>query len=351
MKIYLDAFLANNFGDDLFVDILLKRYPNHNFIAISNGIVYNRYSNLKVFSNSFFYRVMKKFKLDKLIANRCDLIVTIGGSMYIENTGVKQDFNLGKNKRYILGANFGPYKSELFKENVKELFKNTEDVCLRDLYSYNMFKELTNVRYAPDIIFGLDNENVKVTNRKRAIISVISCNYKFKENLNNFTDTYTEEKYEEKIIELIKYLQSKEYEICLMSFCKEQNDEEAIESILKKCDEDTKNRIEKYYYTGDIAEALNVIGDSRLIIGSRFHANIIGMVLGKTVIPMYYSDKTKNVIEDMNIDIKAVDIRDIQNFDINSINDEDLTRVIDVSGLKRDAKNQFNELDKVLLTR
>ena len=35
-----------------------------------------------------------------------------------------------------------------------------------------MFKEITNVRYAPDIIFGLDNENVKVTNRKRAIIDV-----------------------------------------------------------------------------------------------------------------------------------------------------------------------------------
>ena len=146
MKIYLDAFLANNFGDDLFVDILLKRYPNHNFIAISNGIVYNRYSNLKVFSNSFFYRVMKKFKLDKLIANRCDLIVTIGGSMYIENTGVKQDFNLGKNKRYILGANFGPYKSEfgpLNNPNTNQKFYTKGNVMNKMDVNSNMWYDTT----------------------------------------------------------------------------------------------------------------------------------------------------------------------------------------------------------------
>lgn len=35
MKIYLDAFLSQNLGDDLFLDILLKRYPNHKFYTLT----------------------------------------------------------------------------------------------------------------------------------------------------------------------------------------------------------------------------------------------------------------------------------------------------------------------------
>ena len=35
MKIYLNAYIAQNLGDDLFLDILLKRYPNHEFYAIT----------------------------------------------------------------------------------------------------------------------------------------------------------------------------------------------------------------------------------------------------------------------------------------------------------------------------
>ena len=43
MKVYVDAYLAKNLGDDLFVDILTKRYPNHSFTAISK-IKYKYYS-------------------------------------------------------------------------------------------------------------------------------------------------------------------------------------------------------------------------------------------------------------------------------------------------------------------
>ena len=57
MKIYLESYLAENFGDDLFIQILLERYPNQNFYAISDGFNnYNKkYKNLKVYSNHFLF--------------------------------------------------------------------------------------------------------------------------------------------------------------------------------------------------------------------------------------------------------------------------------------------------------
>ena len=346
MKIYVQAYLSENLGDDLFVKILTERYPKHRFYSISNNFNnYNNnenYQNLKVYTNKYLYKLIRKLKLEKNIANRCELAVTIGGSMFIENNekAKYKEFTLGKNKHYILGSNFGPYKTQEYFNNVRKSFEKAEDVCFREKYTYDIFKDLPNVRYASDIVFSMNTDKIKITNRKRAIISIISCSAKLDEK-------YTE-KYEAKIIELMKFLINKGYEICLMSFCKREKDEEAIESIINKCSEELKNRIETYYYRGNIKEALNVIGDSSLVIGSRFHANILGLLLRKPTIPVIYSDKTIHVLEDMNIDLKKIDIREIDTFDISSISDEDLNKIIDVSKQKIDSNRHFEFLDKEL---
>ena len=203
-----------------------------------------------------------------------------------------------------------------------------------------MFKNLKNVRYAPDILFSMDTSNIKITNRKRAIISIISCSYKIGEK-------YTEN-YETKMIELINFLLEKNYEICLMSFCKREKDEEAIESILNKCNKEIREKIETYYYRGNLEEALNIIGDSSLVVGGRFHANILAMVLGKPVIPVIYSDKMKNVLDDMGVNLKTIDIRKIENFSISSIQQEDLEKITIIEKEKRESEKQFEALDKAL---
>ena len=343
MRIYLKGYLARNLGDDLFVKTIVERYKTQKFYTISNEFDYNNYNYLKVYSNSLLYRVIRKFKLEKNLASLCDISVTIGGSMYMEcaDSDKDKDFRLGKNKHYILGCNFGPYKTEEYFNKVKKAFESAEDVCFREEYSYNLFKDLKNVRYAPDILFSLDTSKVKITNRKRAVISIISCKYKLKES-------YTSD-YENKIIELIKYLIDKGYEICLMSFCQKEKDEEEIESILSKCDIETKNKIETYYYRGNIEEALNTLGDSSLVIGSRFHANILAMVLGKPVIPVIYSDKMNHVLEDMKANLKTIDIRQIKDFDVNSITDEDLSKIINIDQERKESLRHFEKLDEILM--
>ena len=89
MKLYVKAFLAHNIGDDLFIQSLVNKYKNHKFYAISNGFSYNNYSNLKVFSNKFMYRIIRKFKLEKYIANRCERTITIGGRKKLKMINIK----------------------------------------------------------------------------------------------------------------------------------------------------------------------------------------------------------------------------------------------------------------------
>ena len=340
MKIYVDAYLAKNLGDDLFVDILTNRYPNHNFFAISECEKGYNKKNFKVYSNKYFFKFLKKFQLEKYLANRYDNIITIGGSMFRENNDNDRDFSLGKNKRYIIGVNFGPYKTEKYYQNIHNMMSKLEDVCFRDKYSYNLFKDLPNARCASDIIFSMDTSNIKITNRKRAIISIISPKDKIDEKY--------QEKYENKIIELIKFLDNKEYEICLMSFCKFENDEQEIENIINKLPKTYRDKVEKYCYNGNIEQALNTLGDCQLIVGGRFHANIIGLVLGKSILPVLYSDKTLHVLQDMEINVPIIDIRKLDEFDVKSLTDEQLNTHFDVEKQKKDAQRHFEKLDILL---
>ena len=132
-----------------------------------------------------------------------------------------------------------------------------------------------------------------------------------------------------------------------MSFCKKENDEVEIERILDKLNLKAREKISKYYYDGDIKEALNVIGDCRVVIGSRFHANILGLILDKTIIPVIYSDKTINALKDINFKGKIIDIRKLDEFKVEELKEEDLTYKVDVSEEKKLAKKHFELLDKI----
>ena len=57
MKIYVNAYLFKNLGDDLFLNILTHRYPQHMFYIISNR--YKSEQNRKVLKNTIFMKVLK----------------------------------------------------------------------------------------------------------------------------------------------------------------------------------------------------------------------------------------------------------------------------------------------------
>ena len=335
MRVFIDAYLFNNLGDDLFVDMLLHRYPDVYFSVISH-FYQEECDNVTVYHNKYLNKIRKKTPLYKRIIDKCDMSISIGGSMYIETEGAGKYPYLGENY-YILGANFGPYQTQEYYQKGKEFFQNAKDVCFRDSYSYYLFQNLPNVRMAPDILWGLDVSNIPITNRKRVIFSLIP--YKTK------VDEKYEDIYEKLILNWINFFHQKGYEICLMSFCKIQGDEWEIETIKQKC----KIPVETYYYRGNRKEALSVLADSQIIVGTRFHANVLGMLLGKTVLPISYSDKTIHMLEDMQYEGKIVQIRSSKKDDIDFyLTEEDLKRKQKIDTLKREATKQWDMLDKKL---
>ena len=345
---------AANLGDDIFIKIILDRYKNKFYLGCKekryikeNKNILFRDNYIRLLIGKVKYILTSKYHIPFGL-NKGDLLVYIGGSLFIENNNLdawkreKQFYdNLGK-PYYILGSNIGPYSSPEFIEIVRSIFSRAEDVCLRDSYSYELVKDLGNVRLATDIVFTLDISKYKCdTKSNNHVISVIDASRKF--------DSETSKKYNETIARIIKKLLA-EYEssVTLMSFCEKEGDENACATIMSLLPEDIKDRVEIYRYRGNISEALQVLAGAKTIIGSRFHANILGMVFGKKILPIAYSDKTINILSDMKYPGSIVDIRAIDNFDINELDFNNI-QVVDISKLKILAEKQFSELDKVLV--
>lgn len=346
-RIYLKGYLYKNLGDDLFFEIITARYPNIDFYSFSK-YRYNSKKNIKIYQKR---RVLNKFlklisnnKLnqERLIINKCDLCVIIGGSIFIQGKSSYDKYIFQKNKQYfILGSNFGPYQSDEFYKEYEKIFKNAQDVCFREKKSSILFKQLDNVRSTPDIVLSLDTSTLKKQSEKRVIFSIIDLSNRFNNRIC--------ELYKSKMINMINYFSKKRYKITLMSFCSNEGDEKAIKEILSNIkDNKLKNKIDIYNYNGNIEEALTVLNNCEIIVGSRFHANILGLVMSKTILPIAYSDKTINVLEDLKYTGKIIDIRKIEEFNVEDLTEDDLKYKLNINKYKKEAEMQFKKLDEIL---
>lgn len=357
-KVLIRAYLRKNLGDDLFIKILSERYPDIKFQTISSVKYKKTFSkNIKIKSNfvikylNYLIRILSKRKssLIQLVARKYKEIVWIGGSIFIEGKkGDTSTVSIPENKKYyILGSNFGPYKTEEYFEKAKELYENAQDVCFREKFSYEKFKNIKTTRLAPDIVFSLKNYNKSEINMKEkcVAISVIDCNKRFLTEIAN--------KYELFIIEMIKKFTELNYKIVLLSFCKKEGDERAIKRILRKIKKKYKNinykKIETCFYRGNIEEILDKINKSSIVIGTRFHANILGILMEKTVIPISYSKKTTNYLSDINFKGKILEIESMGKSDFEeAFEDKNLEYKYDSSELRKESEKQFEILDRNL---
>jgi colanic acid/amylovoran biosynthesis protein len=354
-KVLLNFFNKNNLGDDLFIKIITERYENHFSVVLLEGNKsLESIRNMTVYKNKIFYYLSKVIeKLSgsrniwlKALSNEHDLLVYIGGSIFIEDNNISRwvkdsDFYRDLSiPYYILGSNFGPYKSPEFISLVSDILGKSKDACFRDKTSYELFKELKSTRYATDIVFSIDLSKYEIKNDKTVIFSIINCDELF--------DKKTTTKYEQEIINMTRKLVDDGYKVIYMSFCKYEGDKIAIKRITGKLEPDLINSVEIFSYDGNLEETLSEIARCEIVIATRFHAMILGLLFSKKVLPMAYSKKTTDVLNDIEfkgnvVDINEIDKFDGSNFDFNCLQINNVDKQIKIAEL------QFQELDKVLV--
>ena len=345
MKILIDAYVEKNLGDDLFLKILFDRYPSE----VEWFVTCDSEDELKAFDN---YINVKRFNKKVHKYKDFDGVINIGGSIFMQsgNWWIRQLFNrlayaipmkLRSKPLFIIGCNYGPSTNKLM-DRLNRLFMKffVTDISFRDKESYNMFRDVKQARYNPDIVYGLDTE--KFTNIKRS-------NNKFGICIMSFSDKKINSDFINKVVEITKKLCEENYEVEFYSFCEKQNDMDTYNKIKEILGNTYSNRIKHHMYEGDLAEYLKSFNSLDSIITLRFHSLILAQIFKIKYYPIVYSKKTSNILHDQNYNGEYTKIESVKKLNVEDIisqvkqNNHSLS-----SNIKSEAVNHFAEIDKFI---
>lgn len=366
--IRLYAYLQDNLGDDLMVDILLKRYPNYKFIfgdynfGISNeaSLKYLSYKNYNCIRNiivkfgklNHFVNIITHNKktdwllklIDRIIDKLSICSVYIGGSIFIQPQEVSVDSIISNeqnkmrgNPHFIIGSNFGPYYDQSFPDAFHTFFEQCAGVCFRDKKSYELFRDIPVVNYAPDVVFNYSEcPVVQICNN--IIISVID--FSKRQELIDYKDTY-----EHLIINICEHSIDSGLSPVLVSFCDAEGDMNAIQRVLDSLDDYYKPKAKAYSYD-NVESMIRLFASAKGIICTRFHSMILALKLNKPFWCFSYNEKIINVLNDINCHSYCVP----QEFDKLKINDifNSLEEPINTDEYQKLASQQFEQLDYFL---
>jgi colanic acid/amylovoran biosynthesis protein len=378
MKVLLKLYAELNIGDDLFLRIILDRYPHISFYLNAKkeyNVIAKEYKNLTVFQSdntktrNISFKIYKrcertlfpqKYKknLQKDILNNTlnvirevDMFVSIGGSVFMQPkklpayADIEYYKIIQENIKYtfFIGGNFGPYSDLYYKKSYDEIFRKAIDVCFRENYSKGLFEKLENVRYAPDIVFSLGEEVYDFFDKEDRIKRSIGFCIINPKSGNKNIDT---EEYIHNYSLLISKFIEKKYSIKLFSFCGKGKDENVINRIYNKIK--SKDNIKKLFYSGDINNFMKEYASVESMFCGRFHSMILSMKLDQKIYPVIYSDKMMNVLKDIKYEGKYVYISDLGKLKLEEIEKDLYNNHFEISSEIKDAEKHFLVLDKYL---
>ncbi len=369
MTVFLKLYSEVNLGDDLFLKIILERYPDVRFFLNAKKDyedIVNKAHNLFVFQGEkqnckkkmserirlriiriLSPRFYRKNIVKNIIKNNkkgfdADVFVSIGGSIFMQPKKLPfyadiEYYNIINNKFdkiFYIGCNFGPYTDKKYKIDYTNIFSKATDVCFREKLSWEMFSNLKNARYRPDVVFGLDY-SLQEKKQKTVGFSVVSPR-------NNID----EKSYIQKYVELVSFYQNKGYEVYLFSFCKKQKDEKTINEIIRLLK--SENNTSRVFYDGNIETFLKVYSSVEKVYCGRFHAMILSMLFNQEIYPIIYSKKMTNVLEDISYRGSFVKIEDFHKINPQDLDLKISSNFYDIKEQKIRSKEQFKKLDLIL---
>ena len=363
--ILLFPCIEMNIGDDLFIMLLCKRFPNKQFL-ISKKAEYGTLMNIenlhfskelerylsytgRVPHNAIkrvLYSIFGEFYRRRIGKHKIGIMI-VGNAFKSYKYESKSDSKWFEERMkltddfFLLSTNFGPFTDKQWRDDFLALFSKCTNICFRDKKSYELFHELPNVRYAPDAVFSIGRIDQTVKERI-IIISVINCLTPGRPVwLNKCCDEY-----ENKLIEAIDVLVGYNYKVVLLN-SNDSQDNEASERIKSHFRQNDK--VDIYHYKGDLNEVIMLYKQASGVVSTRLHTMILGFLANIPVFPIVYDEKVEGILKSINFTGQYEDIRNIS-----KLNADDIVSSMDKYSFKLsediidEANMQFAEVSKFL---
>jgi colanic acid/amylovoran biosynthesis protein len=324
MKFFVYYYNDSNLGDDLFLDVLIRRYPQHQFYIQESTHAKVLNPSLVESKNLFVTKETLSNKTFRNESNKYDGLILIGGSVFQDISyklyrgylGRYLTFlNLNKlgKKVYVMGANLGPFNTLFGKYLIKQTLRYVNYICVRDKYSFDLLNQWSlgnKSELAPDIIFGYDYKPQEQVASAKNILGISILNTKL--NPEVCSD------YIAKMADLVnQYLsQSKNNQVRLFGFDGgHENDGLIIDLVLNEVLD--KARVNKVEYNAKITieEYLELFVECGFMVANRFHSMVLAAKYNIPFYPIIYSKKTSNVLSDMNYPFDSIEYVNIAQLD------------------------------------
>jgi len=355
MRILLDAYFDNNFGDDLFADILLKRYPDALFYAFWKNTPESvlgraaRFRNLVILPGGCAMQESWPF----------DAFVMIGGDVLPDGVDYSERIARMKHVKecggFVAMLGFSLYKEygEKTARDLKTMAELADAIVIRDHYSAERFKALVpgaKVVEATDMVFaGTSVERVAAANfnverkhthmlgiiPRRKLYSTDEEHLAYCKGQAAIADTYLQ-KYPDGKVRFLAY-STGEYDDRvtskdILALMKEAGGKECVhteglesenaEVGGKECtpiagldsenkQEDMENRaksmvpvmpeekVQIVAYEGNIAAFSAAIGECTALLPTRFHGLVFALKNHQPFVPVPYEVKLTQLLDEL----------------------------------------------------
>lgn len=302
MKIVLEAFVDNNFGDNLFVYIVASKYPEHTFYMFEKAEYRESY---RILNENVENVCLVDEKEKNSFLKHMDAMFIVGGDMF----GDKADYStLLKQIRAIkkrggivafLGISLFKYYSRVTWFDFQILFSQADIVVVRERETYNQLKKKipwANIVASADMAFSTDVTEIKKEPSQKNILGV-SVRRKVQTDSELFYPQYCAG-----IAEIVcQYLEeSKDYEVKFLAFSSGKFDDRiVVEDIMNLCPACYRDRMNCVSFSGDVRDYMIEIQRCDKMLCTRFHALVFAILLNKPFIPIVYEEKMERLLNEI----------------------------------------------------
>lgn len=297
MNILVDAFVDNNLGDDLMLEMLVQRFPDTLFFCLRDASL-NARAPYKDWPN---FLVPHWTDLDRILPFMDGLLV-FGGSAWQDHGNnldwfAWRDMALRKLKArgcpiLAIGNNIGPVQTQEGQELFTNLLRRFDAVVVRDQASFNWLEAHAGSgrgTLGADLVLGYPVP--KVTREPGLVGISVHRTMLFQER---------NEPYARHLCDLVGTLHREDPSLRFQFFAFDtisENDELLVDRILASLG--WPPWASKVAYRGDIPAFLEAFGRCDRIFASRFHATILALLFEQPFVPFDYMGKTRDLLRDL----------------------------------------------------